>query len=366
MSGVLGVGVIGCGSFGNRVMEAVSGLPEVRLIGIADARGEKLDAATRRWAARPCRTIDQLLEDPRVSIVAIVTPPFLHAAHALAAIGAGKHVFTAEPLGADLDQAATVVTMARIQGLQVAANLPLRYVPAYRVLRLLVKGGTLGRLTYLGVENHISMRGLPVDHWAWDRERSGGFLAEGGLHFFDLANHLLAAPPLSVAGVAHTTADGEPDGALVNVQYPNEVLASFYHLYQEQTREDVTALRLSFEEANIALHGWIPSHMDVEGMSAEAAGQLAGMLGRQLERVEASPLDDTQPREPLMRVPLSQGPPLEGYLAALRGALNGLVRAIRNPLATPAVSPQDILEGLRLALRAQDAVDQKIVVNCAV
>lgn len=357
----LGVGLIGCGAFGRQVAEALRAVPELSLVAVADPVATRRAELAGPSGARSYPDAAALLADGRVALAVIATPPHLHGPQGLATLQAGKHLFTAEPSAVSLDDAGALVAYARLGRLHLGAHLPLRYVALYRLLRLLVKNGSLGTLRYFNVENHSSTRGLPADHWFWDRGRGGGFLAERGIHFFDLCTWLVGAVPLSVAGFAHTTPDLEQDGALVNVQYSNDVVASFFHLFQEEIREERTVVRLGFEKGSATIHGWIPQRVDLEGVSGDPAAKLAAALGRGLELVaDGEQPDDDSSGQQIMRIVPAAADPID----LLRAELAALPRAIANPLAAPPVPPQEALEALRLAVMAQRAVDSRVMVSC--
>lgn len=90
----LGLGIIGCGGFSLLAREAFEELPGVEVVALADPAPERLGEAL---GGCPTTTgypsHDQLLADPRVDVVAIMTPPHLHAPIAREALLAGKHIF---------------------------------------------------------------------------------------------------------------------------------------------------------------------------------------------------------------------------------------------------------------------------------
>jgi predicted dehydrogenase len=59
---------------------------------------ERVQVLAPRYAAQPYAELDALLENPDVEIVALNTPPFLHARQGLAVLRAGKHLFCEKPL----------------------------------------------------------------------------------------------------------------------------------------------------------------------------------------------------------------------------------------------------------------------------
>src|SRR5262245_21841273 len=96
-------GVIGLGWFGEKHCEALAGLPNVELAAVCTRRPERLqEVAGRFGVARAFTDYRELLADPDVDAVSVVTMWDQHAAPTLAALQAGKHVFLEKPMASTL------------------------------------------------------------------------------------------------------------------------------------------------------------------------------------------------------------------------------------------------------------------------
>ncbi|MBX3575954.1 MAG: Gfo/Idh/MocA family oxidoreductase [Rhizobiaceae bacterium] len=101
-------------------------------------------------------TFDAVLADPAIAAVSLATPAALHAAHARAALLAGKHVFVEKPMALSVPDAEALVGLAGERGLTLMVGHLLQYHPVYRRLREMVAAGTLGRLLYI-YSNRLSL-----------------------------------------------------------------------------------------------------------------------------------------------------------------------------------------------------------------
>ena len=66
-------------------------------------------------------TVDEILVDPTIDVVLVLTPPAAHAPVAMAAIAAGKHVYTEKPLATSRADARRVLEAAAEAGVRVGA-----------------------------------------------------------------------------------------------------------------------------------------------------------------------------------------------------------------------------------------------------
>lgn len=78
--------------------EKVSGVP-VRLKTICDVKLELAEKVKERYGYEQAVTsYEEMLKDPEIDVIDIVTPPFLHCSMAIQALKAGKHVICEKPL----------------------------------------------------------------------------------------------------------------------------------------------------------------------------------------------------------------------------------------------------------------------------
>src|ERR1700736_1656468 len=86
--------VLGLGWFGEKHCEALAGLPNVELFALCTRRPERLRQLAQRFGVAHASTdYHQLLANPDVEAVSVVTMWDQHTGPTLAALQAGKHVF---------------------------------------------------------------------------------------------------------------------------------------------------------------------------------------------------------------------------------------------------------------------------------
>ncbi|MBT2230402.1 Gfo/Idh/MocA family protein [Nonomuraea sp. NEAU-A123] len=111
-AGPVGVAVVGAGVISSHYLRHLSTFPDVRVLGVADLDTARAATAAREYGVPVSGTVDTVLALPEVEIVVNLTIPSAHAAVALAALRAGKHVYGEKPLALDLDEAAKITAEA--------------------------------------------------------------------------------------------------------------------------------------------------------------------------------------------------------------------------------------------------------------
>lgn len=87
-----------------------------------------------------------LIRDPKVDVVDICLPPYLHAEVATAALQAGKHVFCEKPLGLSAAECDAMVAASKSASRQLCAGHVLPFLPEYAKARELISSGQYGKL----------------------------------------------------------------------------------------------------------------------------------------------------------------------------------------------------------------------------
>src|SRR5579859_5550975 len=203
------VAVAGAGYWGINHVRAFSRLSE--LVAICDPDPEALKRASALAPqARRVASLDEVLADREVEAVVLATPAVAHAAQAMAALAAGKHVLVEKPLSLNPDDAAALAQLARGSRTQLMVGHLMLYHPAYERLRQLVRSGELGDVYYLYA--------LRVNLGRLRRDENA--LWSFGPHDLSMILDLLQARPATVAarGQAYLQ-PGVEDVVFVNLEF---------------------------------------------------------------------------------------------------------------------------------------------------
>ncbi len=189
MAGRYGVGVIGVG-FGEKVhIPGFQEHPRTKVVAVAAQRAARAEEVAEAWEI-PFSTDDykKLVAHPDVDIVAIATPPHLHAPMAEATIAAGKPFLIEKPLAHTLQAAKDIAAGAADAGIPAIIDFEFRFVPAWMLMQRELAGGYVGRPRFVSVSWLVDILADPEARrfgWASQQESGGGTLGAFGSHVFD-------------------------------------------------------------------------------------------------------------------------------------------------------------------------------------
>jgi predicted dehydrogenase len=224
------VAIIGSGNVTHFYLTGAALFPSIELAACADldpARAEAL-AVVGGFPARP---VDDILADPSIDIALVLTPPAAHARVSLAAIAAGKHVYTEKPLTTSRDDARRVLAAAAEAGVRLGAAPDTFLGGGLQTARSVIDEGLIG--TPLVATAAVPHTG--PERWHPDPRI---FYAPGGGPVLDVGPYFVTAlvnmlgPVESVAAVGRgigserVVATGALAGAVITSAVPTTVLGT--------------------------------------------------------------------------------------------------------------------------------------------
>ena len=190
------IGVIGYGYWGPNVVRNFSDLAEAQVTVVSDSRPDRLAQAQRRYPGIRVTTDPlDLIADPAVDAVAVVTPVAFHFELATAALRAGKHVLVEKPIASTSDEARRLIDEAARRRLVLMVDHTFVYTGAVQKMRELVAGGELGDVHYYdSVRINLGLFQHDVDV-LWDL----------AVHDLSIMDFVLTQQPVAVSatGLAH-------------------------------------------------------------------------------------------------------------------------------------------------------------------
>ena len=200
-------GIVGTGVIAAIHADAISLLPDARLVAVTDVAA---DAAAAFAAAHGCAAepdLGALLARPDVEVVCVCVPSGLHAAVGAQAAQAGKHLVVEKPIDVSLEAADRLIDAARAAGVALTVISQHRFDPGLVELRRLLDDGALGRLVLGEASTKWYRTQAYYDSAAWrgTYAMDGGSLMNQGVHYVDLLRWCMG-PPAEVTAVCTTQA----------------------------------------------------------------------------------------------------------------------------------------------------------------
>ncbi|HUT53023.1 MAG TPA: bi-domain-containing oxidoreductase [bacterium] len=195
----LGIGCLGSGAFARAVL-----LPLLKKNPMLDPRIlcsagglSAADTGAKLGFASVTTDEDEVINDPAVKAVFIITRHHLHAGQVIKAIRAGKHVFVEKPLALREEEIheieAALMSMAEPRPL-LMVGFNRRFSPSAIKARE-VFAEVSAPLT-IGIR--MNAGAIPADTWIQDDDAGGGRIIGEACHAIDLACFLAGSPPVRV------------------------------------------------------------------------------------------------------------------------------------------------------------------------
>jgi predicted dehydrogenase len=200
------LGIVGIGAIGGVHLDTASALPEARVAGVCDARGDLAAAAAQRTGARAYADYRKLGDEERLDGVVVCTPPVTHPEIARFFLERGVDVLCEKPLAVDAQAADGMYRCARRHRRTLVLASKFRYVEGVVTARELLREGVLGSIRHAEIVfvSNVDMR----SRWNSDPKHSGGgVVIDNGGHAADICRYLFG-PVVSVAAVAYTRVAG--------------------------------------------------------------------------------------------------------------------------------------------------------------
>lgn len=184
--------IIGCGEAGSLRAAAIESVEGAEVIVCTDTLKERADNLAARFGADSSTDWRGSIARPDVDAVVIATSNNLHAAIALAAAQAGKHILCERPIARNPSEAAQMVGAAREYRVRFKTGFSRRYNPAVLKAKSLVDEGQIGRMLFVrGRTGRGGYRERPTA-WMVDCELSGGgTLLDNGMDLIDLCRYFM-------------------------------------------------------------------------------------------------------------------------------------------------------------------------------
>jgi predicted dehydrogenase len=199
----LGVGFIGCGRILDLNILGYLDREDVEVAAFCDVSEEKLKARVEQYGkygpARIFTDHAEMLNDPAVHMVEVLTPHYTHRQMVLDSLDAGKHVCVQKPPAVSMEEIDDMIAAAKRAGRKFKVFENFVFYPPYLKAKELFEAGEIGDPVAVRFKMASSFAPggweVPLESWAWRivEEMCGGgpCLFDDGYHKWSVAIDLL-------------------------------------------------------------------------------------------------------------------------------------------------------------------------------
>jgi len=224
----LGWALIGCGHVARGHAQSAVELADVEVRGFCDIRADAAQEFHETYGGAYHTTdAEAIFSDPTVDLVCIATSHDSHADLAIAALGAGKHLFLEKPMAMTTADCLRIYDAMNAADRKLMINLSIRFSGAAREIKK--------RLGVPKVSHGQCMQGhVDLTTWRWHPEQGGGPLYDVGVHAVDLLCWVHDSDPVEVYAVGgQVTHPGQlgdadlVDTAVATIRFANGSASTF-------------------------------------------------------------------------------------------------------------------------------------------
>jgi len=232
--------VAGCGNMGASHARAYHKMPEFEIVGLVSRGPESRQAISKELGGLPeFSDYYDALKSTKPDVVSINTYPETHAAYAKAALETGCHVFCEKPIAETVEEAQSIVDMARAKRRKLVIGYILRVHPAW--IKFIELARTLGKPLVMRMNLNQQSHG---NMWNVHRNlmKSMSPIVDCGVHYVDVMCQMTGAKPMKVCAIGARMTD--------------ELKAGMYNYGQ---------LQVTFDDGSVGWYeaGWGPMMSEV-------------------------------------------------------------------------------------------------------
>jgi len=149
-------GVIGLGWFGEKHCEAIASIPNAELYALCTRTESRLAELADTFGVEKTFTdYNEMLADPELDAVSIVTMWDQHVGPAVAALNAGKNVFCEKPMASTVEDCRRIVNAAKSADGHFMVGHICRFNPRYAMAKQQIESGAIGDIVYIYARRNI-------------------------------------------------------------------------------------------------------------------------------------------------------------------------------------------------------------------
>jgi predicted dehydrogenase len=196
---VLRVAIMGLGSYGNRVAEAMKDCKMAKLVGVISGTPSKIADWRTKYniPEKNCynyENFDAIKNNPDIDAVYVITPNSLHKPYAIRVAKAGKHVISEKPMALNAKEGQEMIDACKKAGVQLLVGYRMHFEPKTLEIIRMRKDGELGKVLFF--QGLCGFRIGDPTQWRLNKQLAGGgSLMDIGIYAINGARYMVGEEP---------------------------------------------------------------------------------------------------------------------------------------------------------------------------
>src|SRR5438309_5334013 len=237
---VLRVAIMGLGSYGTRVADAMQSCTRAKLVGAISGTPSKLTNWQSKYniPAKNCynyENFDQLKNNPDIDAVYVITPNALHHDAVIRVAKAGKQVICEKPMAVNAKEGQEMVDACKKAGVKLLVGYRMHFEPHTLEIVRMRKAGEFGKITFFqGLSGFVI--GDPTQ-WRLNKALSGGgSMMDIGIYSINGSRYMTGEEPVWVTAEETKTdpvkfKEGVDETIQFQLGFPSGAVASCLSTY---------------------------------------------------------------------------------------------------------------------------------------
>ncbi|WP_425637256.1 Gfo/Idh/MocA family protein [Algoriphagus yeomjeoni] len=236
----LRVAIMGLGSYGTRVAEAIQTCKRVKLVGVISGTPSKVLTWREKYGIpeKNCynyENFDAIKDNPDIDAVYVITPNALHKDQVIRVAKAGKHAISEKPMAVNAADGQAMVDACNAAGVHLLIGYRMHFEPNTLEAIRMRKSGELGDIRFFQGLSGFTI-GDPTQ-WRLNPELSGGgAMMDIGIYSINGARYMVGEEPIWVTAQEVKTnpekfKEGIDETITFQLGFPSGVIASCLSTY---------------------------------------------------------------------------------------------------------------------------------------
>ena len=199
---VLRVAIMGLGSYGTRVAEAMKDCKKAKLVGVISGTPAKIEDWQKKYKipAKNCynyENFDNIKNNRDIDAVYVITPNALHKDQSIRVAKAGKHVICEKPMAVDAKEGMEMVEACKKANVKLLVGYRMHFEPKTLEIIRMRNEGEFGKVLFF--QGLSGFRIGDPTQWRLNKQLSGGgAMMDIGIYSVNGARYMIGEEPVWV------------------------------------------------------------------------------------------------------------------------------------------------------------------------